>query len=94
MGILEYIRLAFLFSLQYFLYTAVSRARNRNILWWIFLAAIINSSVYIIVVREIIKRLDDIPVLILFVISSAFGSTFGVFVNMKIEKRIGAKADN
>lgn len=91
MGILEYIGFALAFFIQNLVFTTVSRARNRDKLWWGFIASIASNGVWIFVIRELIPKLEQIDIVILYIIMTSIGSTFGMWVNRKIEKKIGAK---
>lgn len=91
LSIAAYIKLAILFFMQNVVFTTVSRARNRDKMWWGYIASLGSNGIWVFVIRELIKNFDDPIVIAMYIFMTAAGSTFGMWLNMKIEKLIGAK---
>jgi len=89
--LLSYVQLAILFFMQNVVFTTVSRARNRDKMWWGWIASLGSNGIWIFVIRELIKNFEDPVVIVLYIFMTANGSTFGMWINIKIEKLIGAK---
>lgn len=89
--VLTYMKLSAMFFFQNLVFTTVSRARNRDKMWWGWIASIGSNGIWIFVIRELIKNFEDPVVIGLYIFMTAGGSTFGMWANMKIEKLIGAK---
>ncbi len=80
------IDLLYLFALvlaQNASFTLVSRARNSNSILYHMLAAIGSNGVWLLVFRQMVTRIDDIPAQLTYLVASVSGSILMHYVAMK-----------
>lgn len=90
----QIIWIIFLAFLQNTSFSMVSRSRNRDNMNYHIIASLFSNTLWFFTIRELI--LSDMTwfLFVPYAIGTVTGSVFGAKVSMKIEKWLGASADN
>lgn len=77
------IELFLLTVLQNLSFTFVSRARNSKSLKYHAIAAVFSNGIWLLVIRKVVLNLDDVTLMITYVIAAVVGSLLAHYVSMK-----------
>jgi len=73
-------------------FTLVSRARNSKSLLYHGIASVLSNGIWLLVIRQVVINLENIPLMITYLIGSVFGSVGMHYVAMKFfEKKDNVK---
>ena len=88
------IKILLLAYIQNISFSIVSRARNRDNMYYHAIASVFSNGIWFLTMRELVIS-DLTPVLLLpYIIGTVAGSLTGAKVSMRIEKWLDAKADS
>jgi uncharacterized protein YebE (UPF0316 family) len=88
------IKILLLAYIQNISFSIVSRARNRDNMYYHAIASVFSNGIWFLTMRELVIS-DLTPVLLLpYTFGTVAGSLTGAKVSMRIEKWLDAKADS
>ena len=80
---IELLQMFGLVILQNASFTLVSRARNSNSLAYHTLASVASNGIWLLVVRHVVTNLENIPMMVTYLVGSVLGSIGMHYVAMK-----------
>ena len=89
--ILIILALAFIQNISF---SIVSRSRNRDNVKYHLIAATFSNTVWFLTFRQLIKSDMNFILFLPYVLGTVLGSCFGIKISMRIEKFLGASAEN
>ncbi len=75
-------------------FSIVSRSRNRDNVKYHLIAATFSNTIWFLTFRELVKADMNFVLFLPYVLGTVLGSCFGVKISMRIEKFLGASAEN
>lgn len=90
---LQLLKILVLAFIQNISFTIVSRSRNRDNKKYHMIASLFSNSIWFLTFRELIQGDMNLILFVPYVIGTIVGSTYGMMISMKIEKWLGASAD-
>ncbi len=75
-------------------FSIVSRSRNRDNVKYHLIAATFSNTIWFLTFRELVKADMNFILFLPYVLGTVIGSCFGVKISMRIEKFLGASAEN
>ncbi len=88
---LTILALAFIQNISF---SIVSRSRNRDNVKYHLIAATFSNTIWFLTFRELVKADMNFILFLPYVLGTVLGSCFGVKISMRIEKFLGASAEN
>jgi hypothetical protein len=81
--ILEILKMFGLVVLQNASFTLVSRARNSNSILYHTVASVLSNGIWLLVIRQVVLNLDNITLMLTYLIAAVIGSISMHYVAMK-----------
>jgi len=81
--ILNILKMFGLVVLQNASFTLVSRARNSNSLMYHTIASVLSNGIWLLVIRQVVMNLDNITLMLTYLVGSVVGSISMHYVAMK-----------
>lgn len=85
--LLEILKMLGLTILQNASFTLVSRARNSDNIMYHATAAVLSNGIWLLVIRNVVTKLDNYPVMFAYLVGSVVGSVLMHKIAMKFFER-------